>query len=176
MPVVIHARRQTAERGMKRIGMILAVMMVACGGSARADEISSDRHSGYYYPVPESSETYTARVNKLVDSDRTRRIAFVTGVTSDLAGRNYPPTYAIFAKGDDAEKLIIVGLMDGQLDTIYRARALFATLTAVARLTPVFQELPDADRLTFFDLLKLLGFRQVTVTDGVGFAHQVFIE
>jgi hypothetical protein len=66
--------------------------------------------------------------------------------------------------------------MDGQLDTIYRARALFATLTAVARLSPVFQNIEDSDRLTFFDLLKLLGFEQVTISDGVGFAHQVFIE
>jgi hypothetical protein len=90
--------------------------------------------------------------------------------------QKYAPTYAIFAKGDDAEKLIIVGLMDGQLDTVYRARALFATLTAVARTTPLFQDLPDADRMTFFDLLKLLGFEQVTITDGAGFAHQVFIE
>jgi hypothetical protein len=49
-------------------------------------------------------------------------------------------------------------------------------LTAVARFSPVFQNAPDADRLTFFDLLKLLGFQQLTVSDGVGFAHQVFIE
>jgi hypothetical protein len=138
--------------------------------------VSTDRHAGYYYPVPESSETYTARVNKLLDSDRNRRIAFVTGLTTELLDQKYAPTYAIFAKGDDAEKLIIVGLMDGQLDTVYRARALFATLTAVARTTPLFQDLPDADRMTFFDLLKLLGFEQVTITDGAGFAHQVFIE
>jgi hypothetical protein len=46
----------------------------------------------------------------------------------------------------------------------------------VARLSPIFQETPDSDRMTFFDLLKLLGFEQVTISDGVGFAHQVFIE
>jgi hypothetical protein len=160
---------------MVRAALCLAVMAVCCGG-ARADEVSGDRHAGYYYPVPESSESYTARVNRLIDSDRNRRIAFVTGLTNELLTQKYAPSYAIFAKGDDAEKLIIIGLMDGQLDTIYRARALFATLTAVARLSPVFQNIEDSDRLTFFDLLKLLGFQQVTISDGVGFAHQVFIE
>jgi len=161
---------------MKRTGFVLALAAVFFGHGAIADEVSTDRHAGYYYPAPESSETYTARVNKLLDSDRNRRIAFVTGLTAELLDQKYAPTYAIFAKGDDAEKLIIVGLMDGQLDTVSRARALVATLTAVARTTPVFQNLPDADRMTFFDLLKLLGFEQVTITDGVGFAHQVFIE
>jgi len=161
---------------MTRIGLIATFALAVCGGPAAADEVSTDRHAGYYYPAPESSETYTARVDKLADSDRNRRIGFVTVLTTELLNRNYQPTYAIFAKGDEGEKLIIVGSMDGQLDTVYRARALFATLTAVARMTPVFQSMPEADRLTFFDLLKMLGFQQVTISDGVGFAHQVFIE
>jgi hypothetical protein len=161
---------------MKRTGMVLALAAIFFGNGAIADEVSTDRHVGYYYPVPESTETYAARTPTLADSDRNRRIGFVTGLTGELLNQKYAPTYAVFAKGDDAEKLIIVGLMDGQLDTLYRARALFATLTAVARMTPVFREMPEADRLTFFDLLKLLGFKQVTITDGVGFAHQVFIE
>jgi hypothetical protein len=160
---------------MKRVLAAAALATVAMGPAA-ADEVGADRHLGYYYPAPESSETYSARVDTLIDSDRTRRIAFVTGLTKEILNQKYQPTYAVFAKGEEAEKLIIVGLQDGQLDTIYRARALFATLTAVARFSPVFQNAPDADRLTFFDLLKLLGFQQLTVSDGVGFAHQVFIE
>ncbi len=82
----------------------------------------------------------------------------------------------MFAKGDDADKLIIVGLIDGQMNTIYRARALFATLTAVSRLTPFFRDNAPAVEATFFDLLKLLGFKQLTITDGVAFTHQVLIE
>jgi len=161
---------------MTRIGLVVALAFAVGGGAAAADEVGTDRHAGYYYPAPESSETYTARLNTLPDSDRNRRIGFVTVLTTELLNRNYQPNYAIFAKGDDGEKLIIVGTMDGQLDTVYRARALFATLTSVARMTPIFQNTPEADRLTFFDLLKMLGFQQVTISDGVGFAHQVFIE
>ena len=69
--------------------------------------------------------------------------------------------------------LIIVALSDGQLNTIYRARALLATFTAVARSTSFFQQHTQPDESTFLDLLKLLGFKQVTISDGRDFAHQV---
>src|SRR5262245_12877167 len=124
---------------MKRTGVVLALAAIFFGHGAVADAGSTDRHAGYYYPAPESSETYTARVNKLLHSERNRRTAFGTGLTAELLDQQYAPTHASFAKGDGAEKLIIVALMDGQPDTIYRARPLFATLTAVARTTPVFQ-------------------------------------
>ena len=54
--------------------------------------------------------------------------------------------------------------------------ALFAMLTAVARLTKLFQEYRVEELFTFFDLCKLLGFEQVTITDGYEFAHQVIIK
>src|SRR3546814_19961107 len=88
-------------------------------------------------------------------------------------GADYAPSYAVFAKGDEAEKLIIVGLVDGELNTIYRMRALLANLTAVSRVTPFFRENTLPDYAPFFDLLKLLGFEQLTITDGVAATHQV---
>jgi hypothetical protein len=163
-------------RMMLAIGLALAV---AGGAFAQENEGASepfDRHAGYYYPTPGQIESYVARVSALPDSDRTRRLGFVIGITKEQMSQKFAPTYAVFAKGDEAEKLIIVGLEDGRLNTIYRARALFATLTAVARVTPFFQENAPEEEATFFDLLKLLGFKQVTITDGVAFAHQVLIE
>jgi hypothetical protein len=73
-------------------------------------------------------------------------------------------------------KLIIVGMQDGQLDTVYRARALLASLTASARTTQFFQQNAIADYATFLDFLKLLGFKLVTITDGGAFTHQISIE
>jgi hypothetical protein len=55
-------------------------------------------------------------------------------------------------------------------------RALLANLTAVSRVTPFFRENTLPEYATFFDLLKLLGFEQLTVTDGVALTHQVIIE
>jgi hypothetical protein len=154
-------------------GLLLAAALLL-PSSVPADE--PDHHAGYYYPEPQSSETYKARYDTLRDSSRLRRLVFVTGVTQQLLKAQYAPTFAIFAKGDDADKLIIVGLQDGPFSTIYRARAQLANLTAMARVTAFFREHTNPENATFFDLLKLLGFKQVTVTDGVNFAHQVIIE
>ncbi len=147
-----------------------SVLLAASPG--RAD----DKYSGYYYPPPGDVETYQARVKPLADAKREQRIAFVTGVTQQLISGKYPPTFAIFAKGDDADKLMIVALQDGQINTLYRARALLANLTALSRLTPFFRENAIADQGTFFDLLKLLGFTLVTISDGDKFSHQVKLE
>ena len=139
-----------------------------------ADE--GDHHEGYYYPKPGSFEHYPARVYTLPESDRVRRQAFIIGLTKQLVGGQYAPSYAIFAKGDASDKLIVVALADGQLNTISRARALLATFTSVARSTSFFQQNTQPDEATFLDLLKLLGFKRVTISDGRAFAHQIIID
>lgn len=136
----------------------------------------SSHHEGYYYPKPQTVEKFVSRAVTLPESDRVRRQAFVIGMTKQMLGGQYQPAYAIFAKGTESEKLIIIGLIDGQLDTVYRARALLATFTAVARTTPFFQQNVQPDTSTFFDFMKLLGFRQVTISDGKAFAHQVIVD
>jgi len=158
-----------ARRGL---GAMVAATLLAASAGAGAE----DRHAGYYYPPPQTTEIYSARVTPLPESDRARRLGFVTGLTKVMLGANYAPAYAIFAKGEEAEKMIIVGLRDGEFNTIYRARAVLAMLTAVARLTPFFRDNVDIEQATFLDLLRLLGFQQVTVSDGAGFAHQIAIE
>jgi hypothetical protein len=133
-------------------------------------------HEGYYYPKPQTLEHFVSSAITLAESDKVRRQAFVIGMTKQLLDGKYAPGFAIFAKGDQAEKLIIVGMIDGQLNTIYRARALLAQLTAIARSTPFFQQNTQPEQSTFFDFMKLLGFHQVTITDGRAFAHQVIVD
>ncbi len=159
---------------MKRICSFSAILLLVLVAStaARAD----DRHTGYYYPAHETAEVYEARARTLPQADRAMRIGFVTGITNQNMGRPYPPQAAIFAKGDEAEKLIIVALVDGRFDTLFRARAEFANMTAAARLLPAFREMGVQDFFTFFDLAKLLGFKQITISNGRDFAHQVIIE
>jgi hypothetical protein len=135
-----------------------------------------DRHEGYYYPTIKSRETYESRAQSLPDSDRQRRLSFVSLLSQQQAERPYPPRYAMFAKGEEAEKFILVGFENSGINTIYRARALFAAMTNLARLTPLFQELQVDDLFTFFDLLKLLGFTQITVSDGDKFTHQITLK
>ena len=137
---------------------------------------AADRHAGYYYPKPGTTETYNARAQTLQEADRSLRIGFVTGITNQMLQQPYAPTAAMFAKGAEGQKLIIVALEDGRIDTLYRARAIFANLTAVARVMPLFRELGVEEWFTFFDLAKLLGFEQLTISDGRDFAHQVIID
>jgi hypothetical protein len=137
--------------------------------------ILNARHAGYYYPVPTSGEKYKARSVKLARANRVTRLGFVTGITKQQRGRSYPPRFAIFAKGDAAQKLIIIGLDEGTFSSLYRARAALAQMTAMARLTPLFKELGVQDYFTFFDLTKLLGFSDITISDGETWSHRIEI-
>jgi hypothetical protein len=167
--------------------LTLILALAACVAVDQADpaadaaQPASERgaepsHEGYYYPRLTSSETYRARAKTLDESDRQRRLLFVSTLAAEQTELPYPPPYIMFAKGDEAEKLIIVATHDGPLDTVYRARALLAAFTSAARSTQLFQEMEVDDFFTFFDLLKLLGFKQLTVSDGRAFAHRVVIE
>lgn len=137
------------------------------------DGSRQDRHIGYYYPQPGSREVYEARTVALGEATRKRRIVFVTELTNQMMSNPYPPPVAIFAKGSEARKLIITSLYDDGYNTLYRMRGLLALLSARARSTPIFREFQVEDLFTFLDLLKLLGFSQVTLTDGEHFAHQI---
>ena len=153
--------------------LIWAGLIWAGVGAAAA---AGDRHAGYYYPEPTTREVYGARTDILPEADRLMRIGFVTGIANHIANQPYPPQAAMFAKGSEAEKLIIVALVDGRIDTIYRARAVLANMTAAARLLPAFQDLDVQAYLPFFDLAKMLGFERITITDGRDFAYQVILE
>lgn len=168
------ARNRPTGVGRAIKAVWLCALLVAAGPSLASEK--RDRHAGYYYPAPTSVETYTARAKTFEDSDRKRRIFFVTELTNQMMQNPYPPPFAIFPKGEHAQKLIITALYDNGYNTIYRMRGLLAIMTARARITPIFEDYDVQDLYTFLDLLKLLGFEQVTVTDGETFAHQILIE
>ena len=153
--------------------LMAAAMLLSC---LAAPAVAADRHAGYYYPEPATRETYKARTLTLGEASREMRIGFIVTLTKQMLNRPYPPGYAVFAKGAEAEKLIIVALRDDYLDTLYRARALFAMLTSVVRSSRFITEHGLQDFVTFFDLAKLLGFSQITISDGDAFAHQVIVE
>ena len=155
----------------KFIALCAAAMMIMVTGTAVAQEENGDRHTGYYYPPITSSEVYEARAAVMSDADRSERIRFINNLTEQILSRPYPPQYAIFAKGDEAQKLIIVAQRPGVIGTIYQARALLAMLTAVARSSRLFQEFGVQEYFTFFDLARLFGFERITISDGDTFSH-----
>jgi len=134
-----------------------------------------DRHVGYYYPDVTSSEEVIGRAKTVAEANRNIRVAFITGVELELVKAGHPVPFAIFAKGSDAQKLIVVGLHDGPFDTLYRARASLTFLTAAARQMPVLKQNKVEDWFTFYDVAVLLGFKQITISDGKSWAHQVLL-
>ena len=135
-----------------------------------------DRYIGYYYPKPTATETFESSMQTIAGAERAQRIQFVTVVSQGTIQSAYRVPYAVFAKGEKADKLIIVGLAPSEFGTIYRMRALLANMTTMSRLSPFFQERTVAEDATFFDLLKLLGFRELTITDGEKTTLQVTIK
>ena len=168
----MHKIRKTAAGKWLRNFSLAAALSVMVLGSA-APLAAKDRHAGYYYPRTSSSESIEPRVVTMAEANRRSRIQFVVGWTQQMLTRPYAPEFAIFAKGDEAEKLIIVALQDGSLGTIYRARAVLAMMTSVARTSEFLNRLGVQDYFTFFDLATLFGFTQITITDGDRYSHQI---
>jgi hypothetical protein len=135
-----------------------------------------DRYIGYYYPKPTSTETFESAMQTIQGAERPQRVQFVTVVSQGTIQSAYRVPYAVFVKGEKADKMIIVGMQQGELNSIYRMRALLANMTTMSRLSPFFQERTVAEDATFFDLLKLLGFKELTITDGEKLTHQVTIK
>ncbi|HYD98928.1 MAG TPA: molybdopterin-guanine dinucleotide biosynthesis protein A [Alphaproteobacteria bacterium] len=139
-------------------------------------EEAESRHPGYYYPEAASVEAYTGNLDPVPGSDRAVRSAFLSGFAQRALDRPYAPQFAIFGKGADLEKLIVVSLQDDSLNTLYRMRGMMAMLTAVARASTAFRETEVAEHLNFLDLLASLGFRQVTLSDGRSWSHHIRLE
>ena len=178
---------------MKKFAACLAIALMTVAVSASAQTAAKpaaapapapapkaapgeDRYIGYYYPKPTATETFESTMQTIAGAERAQRIQFVTVVSQGTIQSAYRVPYAVFAKGEKADRLIIVGMQQGELNTVYRMRALLANMTTMSRLSPFFQERTVAEDATFFDLLKLLGFREVTITDGEKTTLQVTIK
>lgn len=137
---------------------------------------AADRHTGYYYPEIGSEETYQAPLPVFQGVSRFSRVGFVTQLDQLQKQKPYPPIYHLFAKGGNAEKLIIIATEEGRYNTLYRIRGLLASMTADARISPLFAKLGSIEQLNFFDLLKMVGFKQLVVTNGKEISHKVILE
>lgn len=159
---------------IKQRMLIGATIIAILYSSALAN--AEDRYVGYYYPQVQSEETYQAPLPIFAGVTRLSRVGFVTGLDQQQKQRPYPPIYHMFAKGGDAHKLIIVATEEGRYNTLFRLRGLLASMTADARTSPLFAKIGHVEQLNFFDLLKVVGFKELVVTNGKDISHRVTIQ
>ncbi len=154
---------------MTRI-LIAAIIAVSLGGTAWAAEKDS-----YYYPPVNSEEVFARQLASVPLADRTVSVGYVTQITKAQLAAPESPRFVIFAKGDEAQHMIIIALDDQVFKTIYRARAVLAQLTSNARGADLFVHEIE-DYATWFDLANLLGFEDLVISDGATWSHRVIFE
>ncbi len=155
------------------MGRILFTLVLMTGVGQAA--LAQDHRIGYYYPAITSEEIFERTINNTPPADRAVRTNFITEITKAQLAAPDNPRFAIFAKGRSAQHMIIVALDDEIFRTLYRARAQLAQLTSNARSTDFFINNNIQFVATWFDLAKLLGFKDIVISDGVVWSHKIVL-
>ncbi|MEM0948616.1 MAG: hypothetical protein AAGK37_14550 [Pseudomonadota bacterium] len=134
---------------------------------------AAERYAGYYFPGITSEEVFDRTIIDVPPPSKEVRVRFVNTMTLSQLDAPEPPRFAIFAKGTNSDTLIMTALDDEIFKTLYRARAQMAQLTASMRQTDFFRELNLDVEGTFFDMLQIMKFDDLVVTDGETWSHRV---
>ncbi len=152
---------------MTRILSLLVALIVT--GPLAAE----DRYVGYYYPEITTEETFDRLVRDSQGAGKAVRIDFVNVLTSAQLEAPESPRFVFFTKGEDASTLIVVALDDDVFATLYRARAIMAQLTVSVRQGGFFRQEELQYVATFYDLLQLMQFDELIISNGRDMAHRV---
>ena len=156
--------------------LLVASFTLLLASWAVADEKRADHHIGLYYPEPQIREVYASKLPKFPTATAKSRAAFAVGIALQQAKRYHAPTYHLFVKGAQRQKIIIVATESGRYSTHYQLRALLAGLTTEARSTQLLNRAPNPEFLNFLDFCKLMGFKRITVSDGNKIALQIDVK
>ena len=159
---------------MTRI-LIAAIIAASLAAASLGGAALAAGKDGYYYPPVDSEEVFTREIAAAPPADRTVRVGFTTLITKAQLAAPESPRFVIFAKGGEAQHMIIVALDDEVFKTIYRARAVLAQLTSNVRGADFFVN-EIRDDATWFDLAKLVGFEDMVISDGATWSHRVIFE
>ena len=140
---------------------------------AAADEIE-DRYAGYHYPAVTTEETFSRVIAPgTPPAEQAVRVNFVTSITKAQLAAPESPRYVIFEKGAKSDRLIIVALDDEIFRTPFRARAVLAQLTSNMRGTEFFRQQDLHLEGTLYDMLQIMGFSSLVLSDGATWSHRV---
>ena len=134
---------------------------------------AQERYEGYYYPEVTSQEQFTRVIREGPASNKGVRVEFVTNLTAAQLAAPESPRFVFFAKGADAKHLTLIALDDDVFSTLFRARAVMAQMTSNMRNNEFFREQGLEFVATFYDLLQIMEFDTLVISDGETWAHQV---
>ncbi len=154
-------------RHLFRAVALLSLLLSAAAATA------SERYAGYYYPPITSEETFDRAIRNAPDPGRSVRVDFVTTLTAAQLAAPESPRFVFFAKGSDADRLILIALDDQIFSTLYRGRAVMAQMTSNIRNGGFFTQDNLQYVATFYDMLHLLGFQSLVISDGANWSHRV---
>ncbi|MFK7867669.1 MAG: hypothetical protein AB8B58_00360 [Roseobacter sp.] len=152
---------------MKTLAAILSCLFFVA--AAQAEE----RYVGYYYPEITSEEVFERVVRESSGAGKAVRIDFINVLTTAQLEAPESPRFVFYVKGSDSKTLILTALDDEVFSTLYRARAIMAQLTVSVRKGGFFQQEELQYVATFYDLLQLMNFDELLVTDGEKWTHRV---
>ena len=120
-----------------------------------------------------SEETFDRVVRSGGGSIKAVRIDFANTLTVSQLQAVEHPKYVFYTKGNAADTLILTALDDDVFATLYRARAVMAQMTVSVRSGGFFVEEDLQYVATFYDLLQLLEFDELIISDGKTWSHRV---
>lgn len=153
---------------------VIAFCLMSLATAAAAT--ATDKQEGYYYPPVTSEEEFDRVIVTAPPSNQNIRVAFVTTITKAQLEAPETPRFVLFAKGEGARRLIMVALDDEVFKTLFRARAVLAQLTSNLRGTEFFEQQGLSTAGTFYDMLQILDFESLTISDGETWSHRVYFK
>ncbi len=150
---------------------LLALIVALCIPALTAH--AQDRYEGYYYPDVTSQEQFSRVIRQGPQSSKSVRVEFVTNLTAAQLAAPESPRFVFFAKGADAKHLNLIALDDDAFSTLYRARAVMAQMTSNMRNNDFFRAQGLEYVATFYDLLQIMEFDTLVISDGETWSHQV---
>jgi len=151
------------------VALALAAALLAPGFS------SAQLGADHYYSSPTVTETYAPSTSALVDANERQRNRLVAGIVNALLVRPHPLSFALFSIGEGATELVLVSRREGQFDTPYRARAMLEVMNVLTHSSRFVSSLGLDDSVGFLDMLHMLGFTGVTISDGASYTHHFMI-
>ena len=140
-------------------------------------EVGGKELNGHqFYPTPKVIENYKSRRRVLTSTQNKTRIAFVNNILRAFIHRDAKERVFVFAKGKNAENMIIMDSVNGNLNTIFKVRAFIEVLPVLLRNSPIYRKFKNSEIPPFLDLAKMNGFKTITFTDGDKYSFRFILK